>query len=144
MSNFSLVPRYSSVRDSYPYLDHFTVRALDVTGYFNAIPRELDQAAAIDGCSRLAILFRILIHRSTWPRRGRILRFRGVMGRFLFVRSLEQFDSDVTTRLTKLSPELAGEMGLDHCRHGHRHRADHFVFCRCTTPPRSGTHCRSS
>ena len=31
-----------------------------LTGYFNAIPRELDQAAAIDGCSRLAILFRIL------------------------------------------------------------------------------------
>jgi len=31
-----------------------------LTGYFNAIPRELDQAAAIDGCSKLAILFRIL------------------------------------------------------------------------------------
>lgn len=31
-----------------------------LTGYFNAIPRELDQAAAIDGCSRLAVLFRIL------------------------------------------------------------------------------------
>src|SRR5258708_21558550 len=31
-----------------------------LTGYFNAIPRELDQAAAIDGCSRFAILFRIL------------------------------------------------------------------------------------
>jgi ABC-type glycerol-3-phosphate transport system permease component len=31
-----------------------------LTGYFNAIPRELDQAAAIDGCSRLAILFKIL------------------------------------------------------------------------------------
>jgi multiple sugar transport system permease protein len=31
-----------------------------LTGYFNAIPRELDQAAAIDGCSRFSILFRIL------------------------------------------------------------------------------------
>jgi len=31
-----------------------------LTGYFNAIPRELDQAAAIDGCSRLGVLFRII------------------------------------------------------------------------------------
>jgi ABC-type glycerol-3-phosphate transport system permease component len=31
-----------------------------LTGYFNAIPRELDQAALIDGCSRLGVLFRIL------------------------------------------------------------------------------------
>jgi ABC-type glycerol-3-phosphate transport system permease component len=31
-----------------------------LTGYFNAIPKELDQAALIDGCSRLAVLFRIL------------------------------------------------------------------------------------
>jgi ABC-type glycerol-3-phosphate transport system permease component len=31
-----------------------------LTGYFNAIPKELDQAALIDGCSRLGVLFRIL------------------------------------------------------------------------------------
>jgi Family 4 glycosyl hydrolase C-terminal domain/Binding-protein-dependent transport system inner membrane component len=31
-----------------------------LTGYFNAIPRELDQAASIDGCSRLGVLFRII------------------------------------------------------------------------------------
>ena len=31
-----------------------------LTGYFNAIPRELDQAALIDGCSRLGVLFRII------------------------------------------------------------------------------------
>jgi ABC-type glycerol-3-phosphate transport system permease component len=31
-----------------------------LTGYFNAIPQELDQAALIDGCSRLGVLFRIL------------------------------------------------------------------------------------
>ena len=31
-----------------------------LTGYFNAIPMELDQAALIDGCSRLGVLFRIL------------------------------------------------------------------------------------
>ena len=31
-----------------------------LTGYFNAIPLELDQAALIDGCSRLGVLFRIL------------------------------------------------------------------------------------
>jgi len=31
-----------------------------LTGYFNAIPRELDQAALIDGCSRFGVLFRIL------------------------------------------------------------------------------------
>ena len=31
-----------------------------LTGYFNAIPQELDQAAAIDGCSRLGVLFRII------------------------------------------------------------------------------------
>jgi ABC-type glycerol-3-phosphate transport system permease component len=31
-----------------------------LTGYFNAIPKELDQAALIDGCSRLGVLFRII------------------------------------------------------------------------------------
>src|SRR5207249_10385092 len=31
-----------------------------LTGYFTAIPMELDQAALIDGCSRLGVLFRIL------------------------------------------------------------------------------------
>jgi multiple sugar transport system permease protein len=31
-----------------------------LTGYFNAIPRELDQAALIDGCSQLGVLFRII------------------------------------------------------------------------------------
>ncbi len=31
-----------------------------LTGYFNAIPMELDQAALIDGCSRFGVLFRIL------------------------------------------------------------------------------------
>jgi ABC-type glycerol-3-phosphate transport system permease component len=31
-----------------------------LTGYFSAIPRDLDQAALIDGCSRLGVLFRII------------------------------------------------------------------------------------
>jgi multiple sugar transport system permease protein len=31
-----------------------------LTGYFEAIPRDLDEAAAIDGCSRLGVLFRII------------------------------------------------------------------------------------
>jgi len=31
-----------------------------LTGYFQAIPRDLDQAALIDGCSRLGVLFRII------------------------------------------------------------------------------------
>ena len=31
-----------------------------LTGYFTAIPRDLDQAALIDGCSRLGVLFRII------------------------------------------------------------------------------------
>jgi ABC-type glycerol-3-phosphate transport system permease component len=31
-----------------------------LTGYFNAIPKELDQAALIDGCSRIGVLFRII------------------------------------------------------------------------------------
>src|SRR5207249_10518287 len=31
-----------------------------LTGYFTAIQVELDQAALIDGCSRLGVLFRIL------------------------------------------------------------------------------------
>ena len=31
-----------------------------LTGYFPAIPRDLDQAALIDGCSRLGVLFRII------------------------------------------------------------------------------------
>jgi len=31
-----------------------------LTGYFSAIPRDFDQAALIDGCSRLGVLFRII------------------------------------------------------------------------------------
>jgi ABC-type glycerol-3-phosphate transport system permease component len=31
-----------------------------LTGYFEAIPRDLDEAAAIDGCSRMGVLFRII------------------------------------------------------------------------------------
>jgi multiple sugar transport system permease protein len=31
-----------------------------LTGYFNAIPRDLDQAALIDGCSKFGVLFRII------------------------------------------------------------------------------------
>jgi ABC-type glycerol-3-phosphate transport system permease component len=31
-----------------------------LTGYFDAIPRDLDQAALIDGCSRMGVLFRII------------------------------------------------------------------------------------
>ncbi|MBV9392005.1 MAG: carbohydrate ABC transporter permease [Verrucomicrobia bacterium] len=31
-----------------------------LTGYFNAIPKELDQAALIDGCSHFGVLFRII------------------------------------------------------------------------------------
>jgi multiple sugar transport system permease protein len=30
-------------------------------GYFNSIPRDIDEAARIDGCSNLAILFRIIL-----------------------------------------------------------------------------------
>lgn len=32
-----------------------------LTGYFNGIPRELDQAALLDGCSRLGALFRVVM-----------------------------------------------------------------------------------
>ena len=32
-----------------------------LTGYFNGIPKELDQAALLDGCSRLGALFRIVL-----------------------------------------------------------------------------------
>ena len=32
-----------------------------LTGYFNGIPKELDQAARIDGCSRLGALFRVVL-----------------------------------------------------------------------------------
>lgn len=32
-----------------------------LTGYFNGIPKELDQAALLDGCSRLGALFRVVM-----------------------------------------------------------------------------------
>ena len=32
-----------------------------LTGYFNGIPKELDQAALLDGCSRLGALFRVVL-----------------------------------------------------------------------------------
>ena len=32
-----------------------------LTGYFRAIPEELEQAALIDGCSRVAVLYRIVV-----------------------------------------------------------------------------------
>jgi ABC-type glycerol-3-phosphate transport system permease component len=36
-----------------------------LTSYFKAIPRELDEAAVLDGCSRLGVLFRIVLPLST-------------------------------------------------------------------------------
>ena len=59
MSNFGLVDTHAGI-----IITHVSI-ALPfclwmLTGYFNGIPKELDQAALIDGCSRLGVLFRIL------------------------------------------------------------------------------------
>ena len=59
MSNFGLVDTHVGI-----IITHMAI-ALPfclwmLTGYFNGIPRELDQAALIDGCSRMGVLFRIL------------------------------------------------------------------------------------
>ena len=59
MSNFGLVDTHAGI-----IITHMSI-ALPfclwmLTGYFNGIPKELDQAALIDGCSRLGVLFRIL------------------------------------------------------------------------------------
>jgi ABC-type glycerol-3-phosphate transport system permease component len=59
MSNFGLVDTHIGI-----IITHMAI-ALPfclwmLTGYFNGIPRELDQAALIDGCSRMGVLFRIL------------------------------------------------------------------------------------
>jgi len=59
MSNFGLVDTHAGI-----IITHMSI-ALPfclwmLTGYFSGIPKELDQAALIDGCSRLGVLFRIL------------------------------------------------------------------------------------
>jgi ABC-type glycerol-3-phosphate transport system permease component len=59
MSNLGLVDTHAGI-----IITHVSI-ALPfclwmLTGYFNGIPKELDQAALIDGCSRLGVLFRIL------------------------------------------------------------------------------------
>jgi len=59
MSNFGLVDTHAGI-----IITHMSI-ALPfclwmLTGDFNGIPKELDQAALIDGCSRLGVLFRIL------------------------------------------------------------------------------------
>src|SRR5258708_22495118 len=59
MSNLSMVDTHIGLIVTYPSIT-LPFAFWMLTGYFNAIPRELDQAAAIDGCSRFAILFRIL------------------------------------------------------------------------------------
>ncbi len=68
-----------------------------LTGYFNAIPRELDQAALIDGCSRLGVLFRI-IYPTALP--GLVVAgffaFVVSWGDYLFVSILSQSESTQT------------------------------------------------
>ena len=57
-----------------------------LTGYFNAIPRDLDQAALIDGCSRLGVFIsNYLPDCDPWRGGGRLFRVRRFLGR-LFVR----------------------------------------------------------
>ena len=68
-----------------------------LTGYFNAIPKELDQAALIDGCSRLGVLFRI-IYPTALP--GLVVAgffaFVVSWGDYLFVSILSQSESTQT------------------------------------------------
>ncbi|HET9378967.1 MAG TPA: carbohydrate ABC transporter permease [Chthoniobacterales bacterium] len=68
-----------------------------LTGYFNAIPKELDQAALIDGCSRLGVLFRI-IYPTALP--GLVVAgffaFVVSWGDYLFVSILSQSQSTQT------------------------------------------------
>ena len=60
-------------------------------GYFRSIPRELDEAAYIDGCSRMGILFRIIIP-VTVPGLAAtfVFSFLGSWNEFLFALVLTQ------------------------------------------------------
>jgi ABC-type glycerol-3-phosphate transport system permease component len=63
-------------------------------GYFRAIPRELDEAAHIDGCSRMGILTRIIIP-LTVPGLAAtfVFSFLGAWNEFLFALVLTNNDS---------------------------------------------------
>ena len=64
---FYVLYQQTGLYDTYPgmilaYLT-FTVpfTVFSMVGYFNEIPREVDEAALIDGCSRIGILFKVLL-----------------------------------------------------------------------------------
>jgi ABC-type glycerol-3-phosphate transport system permease component len=96
MSNFGLVDTHLGLVLTHASITlPFAVWML--TGYFNAIPRELDQAALIDGCSRIGVLFRI-IYPTALP--GLVVAgffaFVVSWGDYLFVSILSQSQSTQT------------------------------------------------
>ncbi len=105
-----------------------------LTGYFNAIPMELDQAALIDGCSRFGVLFRIL-YPVAIP--GLVVAgffaFVVSWGDYLFVSILSQSNETQTLPigLQTFMSSLRGPMGINHRRDRPGHCADrHFLFDR--------------
>jgi len=96
MSNFGMVDTHLGLVLTHASITlPFAVWML--TGYFNAIPRELDQAALIDGCSRIGVLFRI-IYPTALP--GLVVAgffaFVVSWGDYLFVSILSQSQSTQT------------------------------------------------
>jgi ABC-type glycerol-3-phosphate transport system permease component len=96
MSNLGLVDTHIGLISTHTSITlPFAIWML--TGYFNAIPKELDQAALIDGCSRLGVLFRI-IYPTALP--GLVVAgffaFVVSWGDYLFVSILSQSESTQT------------------------------------------------
>jgi len=103
-----------------------------LTGYFNAIPRELDQAALIDGCSRLGVFVPYHLSHCVAGTSGGWFFFAFVVswGDYLFVSILSQSESTQTLpiALQSFMNSLQGEVGNDHGRNGCGDSAHHSVF----------------
>jgi len=81
-----------------------------LTGYFSTIPREVEEAALIDGCSRLQTIARIVIPISL-PGVVTTLIFAFISAWNEFVFALTFVSSDAYKPLTVLIPSFIGQYG---------------------------------
>ena len=99
-------------------------------GYFDTIPRELEQAAMVDGCSPMGAMVRVdPAGRAAGPRRDGALRLRPVLVRLRLCAHLPYQRADQLDRQSR--------------HHHHEGRVRHATGT--TSPPRpSSSRCRSS
>lgn len=81
-----------------------------LTGYFSTIPREVEEAALIDGCSRLQTIWRIILPISL-PGVVTTLIFAFISAWNEFVFALTFVSSDAYKPLTVLIPSFIGQYG---------------------------------